>query len=100
MREDVESIMNHFHDRAAKMFFQLHHEYVSEIKQISRQKHENHFQQRQAQFVWQLKHRLQALAQEIIGQEQMDSNRNELRHALQNRVENYVQDFLLKLKDA
>lgn len=100
MLEDVETTVNHFHERARKIFFQLLHEYVHDITEISRQKHENHFQQRQAQFVWQLKHRLRSLANEIISCEQSDSNRNELRYALQHLIENYVQDFLVKLKDA
>jgi hypothetical protein len=97
MKKDIEQYTVQFHNRAREVFFSLYSDFKHSIAGIDRQGDENVFQQLWAKYTHEVRAQLQTIAAELLG-ELSTGSRNEFNHILHTAIEDYVQEFVQKVR--
>lgn len=98
MKQDVEQACITFHQRAREIFFDLYRHFQSSVAPIDRQGDENVFQRSHGRYVAQLRQQLQGLAMDILNEADAGTDRGRLNHSLASFIDDYVQEFIQKVR--
>lgn len=98
MKQDKEQACVAFHERAREIFFDLYRHFQSSVAPIDRQGDENVFQQAHGRYVAQLRQQLQGLAIDILHEADAGTDRNRLNLSLASFIDDYVHEFIQKVR--
>jgi hypothetical protein len=96
MRKDIDEIDVEFNFRAKETFYMLYSRFNAAVEEIKRTKDENVFQQACAQYRFALKCELEKIAMAVIENNMEIQEANLLRRNLTNRINDYLQEFMIK----
>jgi hypothetical protein len=100
MHNDTDHITIEFHNQAKGVFFNLINEFQSSVKNINRKTEEYLFQQSKEKFVHTLKQQLEIIASKILKENNDHENINEINKTLQRFINNYLHQFVQKVRAA
>jgi hypothetical protein len=95
---NLEQTVTEFHNRAREAFFSLFRDFTSSIDTVDRRRDESVFRQHREQYVNQLQIELQQIAQETLSNKKTISNIGELSQSLNHYIDEYIHQFVLKVK--
>jgi hypothetical protein len=98
MKNDFDHISIEFHNRANQALVALYSDFKCAVTAIDRQGDENVFQQLHLKFAGRLKQQLQEIAREILGQMYDGSYSNETSQVLSRSIEDYVHEFMQRVR--
>ncbi len=98
MRKDLDELDNEFRTHATKIFYSWYSRFETLANESQRKTHENEFQQRRAQYAHSLKEELEKLAMTLIEKNQSIKEINHFKRNLTNRINEYVEEFRLKVE--
>jgi len=96
MRKDLDELEIEFNYRANETFYLLFEEFEKTVKELNRGKDENVFQQERAKYMNSLKTELERVAISLVEKYREIKEVNQLRRNLTNRINEYVQEFMMK----
>jgi hypothetical protein len=96
MRKDIDELDVEFNFRAKETFYILYTRFNTAVEEIGRIRDENVFQQTRAQYRHTLKCELERIAMAVIENNQEIHEVNILRRNLTNRINDYLQEFMIK----
>jgi hypothetical protein len=98
MQNDADHINIEFHNKANEAFFKFVEQFQSSVKNIDRTNHEYQFQQLKENFVNSLKQELEIIAGSIIKNNSNLENINGVNQNLQRFINNYLHEFVQKIR--
>jgi hypothetical protein len=98
MQNDADHINIEFHSKAKQAFFQFIEQFQSSVKNIDRTNHEYQFQQLKEKFANSFKQQLEIIAGQLIKSSSDLKNINEVNQNLQRFINNYLHEFVQKIK--
>ena len=98
MDQNIETIYVEFHNRARELFFSLFRDFNACIEGVNRHRDEYLFRSQREQYVHRLEQQLHQLAEEIIREHQSQSNVGQLSQNLRHFTQNYIHQFIQKVK--
>jgi hypothetical protein len=96
MRKDVDELDVEFNFQAKETFYVLFSRFNTAVQELNRERDENVFQQTRAQYRFTLKSELERIAMGVIENNQGIQETNILRRNLTNRINDYLQEFMVK----
>jgi len=96
MRKDLDELEIEFNYRANETFYLLFEKFEKTVKELNRRKDENVFQQERAKYMNSLKSELERIAISLVEKYREIKEVNQLRRNLTNRINEYVQEFMMK----
>jgi hypothetical protein len=100
MHNNADHITIEFHNQAKRALFNLIEEFQFSVKEINRTTNEFLFQESKGKFVNTFKQQLEMIASQIIRDHQAQEKINEINQSLQTLINNYLHQFVQKIKSA
>ena len=96
MRKDIDELDVEFNFKAKETFFILFTRFQDSARELNRMRDENVFQQKRAQYRTTIKQELERIAMLVIESNQGIHEVNILKRNLTNRINDYLQEFMIK----
>lgn len=95
---DIETIYVLFHNRARELFFSLFRDFNASIEGVRRHRNESQFRWQREQYVQRLQQQLQQLAEGIIREHRSQNYVEQLSQNLLHFIQDYIHQFVEKVK--
>jgi hypothetical protein len=96
MRKDIDELDVEFNFKAKETFFILFTRFQDSARELNRMRDENVFQQKRAQYRTTIKQELERIAMLVIESNREIHEVNILKRNLTNRINDYLQEFMIK----
>jgi len=96
MHRDIDEVGVEFNFQAKEAFYSLYGRYTNAAKKLNREKDENVFQLTRAQYCHAMKAELEKIAMSVLEKNAELQEITQLKRNLTNRINDYLQEFMMK----